>query len=630
MRRSFCIFAALALFFACTPQPSPKTIELPQVDTTVVQPTDTTVVEPVDTTEVEPVVDPVVPQAPAPMLDFIFDEDGSARDGSANSYWIDSYPGVNMMTYYNEAAERYVARFFNSPGVSVSDGFYKFAYNSNTVFKNALANGHSFEVLFMLGEDIGSAGEVKMFSSMEQGGTGFLITDSSRGRVITFLPNTTDASGKAWRWCTSGITPEVGRYYHVVGVWDCAAGKARIYVDGKLRNTVAAAGSLNFPNGATSTWLAVGGDPSGTACQSSWNGDVVIARVYDEALTDEEAALLWEAAPKLEAAFSFSVSNVIFLPECEVSIGGQYTIAGDGFQTGDIIRLVGPQTFDFEPEVLSDRVVLTIPTGFVSGSYKIFVVRGSEALPIGSTTLTVVDTPAELHAPKIVAHRGFHGSGRPENSIASLKAAQDGGYYGSEMDLWITADGVVYVNHDGTISGKVIQNCTSADLASVTLSNGEPLPTFRQYLDQAILNTDTRLVIEIKQHTYDSRTRACTEAMLELVDEYGLTGKVDYISFSRLACDIIAQARPGATVGYLTSYTDLEDLLSTDINCIDYAYNYLFANPDLFEKAHALGMEVNIWTVDSTSDMMKAIALGADYITTNKPDVLQGIVDRFF
>ena len=564
------------------------------------------------------------------IVDFVFDDDGTARDASPNNYWIDTREGVNMMVYYNQDAQRNVAKFFNSLGATVTDGFYKFEYNSNRFVTDGLADGHSMEVVFMLAEELGSVGEVKMFSSMEAGGTGFLITDESRGRQITFLPNTTDAGGKAWRWCTSGKVPEIGRYYHVLGVWDKAAGEARVYIDGELCNTVPAEGDFNLPSTAASRWFCVGGDPSNSYCQSAWNGDVVLARVYDAVLDDASAAELWAKAPKDLKPSAVKISKVLYFPECEVKPGGKFTVAGEGFVTGDVIRLESDEIFTCETEVLQDRAIATLPSNLKSGTYTLFAVRGAEAAPLGSVSLTVTDSPRELFAPGVVAHRGFHGSGRPENSIAALKAAQDGGFYGSEMDVWMTTDGQLFVNHDGVIGGKTIQNCTAADLANITLSNGEPLPTFRQYLEQFAKNTSTKLVIEVKGHSSDERNQACTLEMLKEVDEFGVADRVDYISFNLGVCTTIASMKPGANVGYLTSTNDLAGLKSKGINCADFAYTYMFANPDLFNQAHALGMMVDIWTIDSTQDMMRAIGLGADLITTNNPDVLQEIVERLF
>ena len=561
------------------------------------------------------------------LIDFSFGDDGTATDASPNKYWIATKEGVNMMTYYNASAQRNVAKFFNSLGGSVTEGFYKFDYARDQTVKDALSDGHSMEVLFMMGDELGDVGEVKMFSSMEQGGTGFLITDAGRGRQITFLPNTTDMGTKAWRWCESGVVPEVGRYYHVVGVWDKDAGKVKVYVDGELKKTADARGVLNFPNGAASQLFCVGGAPSGATCQSAWNGDVVIARVYDAVLDDSAVAALWARAPHDIAPASVKITDVLYIPECQVAHGGQYTIVGNGFQSGDKIVL---DSQECETQIEGNRAMATIPADLQDGTCKLYVKRGGESAVLGAAKLSVVAEPRAIFAPKVVAHRGFHGSGRPENSIASLAAAQEGGYYGSEMDVWMTTDGELFVNHDGVISGKTIQNCTKADLAGVTLSNGEPLPTFRQYLEQAVKNTSTRLVIEVKQHSTAERNRLCTEEMLREVEEYGIADEVDYISFGLDICKQIAAAKPGATVGYLTSTKDLESLMASGINCADFAYTYMFSNPGLFDEAHALGMKTDIWTIDSATDMMRAIGLGADYITTNRPDVLQDIVERFF
>ena len=56
---------------------------------------------------------------------------------------------------------------------------------------------------------------------------------------------------------------------------------------------------------------------------------------------------------------------------------------------------------------------------------------------------------------RVIAHRGYwrHG-GATENSIASLVAAQRLKIYGSEFDVWLTADNVAVIHHDAHINGK--------------------------------------------------------------------------------------------------------------------------------------------------------------------------------
>ena len=88
----------------------------------------------------------------------------------------------------------------------------------------------------------------------------------------------------------------------------------------------------------------------------------------------------------------------------------------------------------------------------------------------------------------IVAHRGFWKSeagGMSENSIASLKAAQDNGFWGSECDIHIPSDDVVLVNHNDDIAGKLIETHKYADFQEDLLPNGEKRPTLDEYLDQA-------------------------------------------------------------------------------------------------------------------------------------------------
>ena len=137
--------------------------------------------------------------------------------------------------------------------------------------------------------------ETKPFSAMQGGGTGFLVTtiNSSRQNELCFLPNVSTTGASTWRWTTSGIVPRSGIYYHVIGVWNKEEGKAYIYVDGELKNTIDAPGDFRFA-ASGNNWFCVGGDPNGSSGHQSWNGDVVIARVYDKPLTQADVTNLWD------------------------------------------------------------------------------------------------------------------------------------------------------------------------------------------------------------------------------------------------------------------------------------------------------------------------------------------------
>ena len=61
------------------------------------------------------------------------------------------------------------------------------------------------------------------------------------------------------------------------------------------------------------------------------------------------------------------------------------------------------------------------------------------------------------HEVGIIAHRGhWRTAGSSQNSRVSLQKAQDLNLFGSEIDVWLTTDGVVMVNHDNKYDGVVL------------------------------------------------------------------------------------------------------------------------------------------------------------------------------
>lgn len=77
----------------------------------------------------------------------------------------------------------------------------------------------------------------------------------------------------------------------------------------------------------------------------------------------------------------------------------------------------------------------------------------------------------------LFAHRGWHGPGRPENSLAAIRAAAQHGW-GVELDVRLSADGEAMVIHDSTLwrvagDRREVRRCTAAELGSVRLRGSE-------------------------------------------------------------------------------------------------------------------------------------------------------------
>lgn len=99
-----------------------------------------------------------------------------------------------------------------------------------------------------------------------------------------------------------------------------------------------------------------------------------------------------------------------------------------------------------------------------------------------------------------LAHRGLHGDGVPENSLAAFAAARAAGV-GVELDVWATRDGVAVVTHDHDLSRlagdqRLVADVTADDVSTLRLGDtGERIPTLADALD--VLG-DTPVMVEVK------------------------------------------------------------------------------------------------------------------------------------
>ena len=111
-------------------------------------------------------------------------------------------------------------------------------------------------------------------------------------------PGTKNATGgNVWKTAKSGVTPLKDVYYHIVAVWDKAAGTQKIYVDGELKATNNSAGGefRHMNTNVDKRWFGIGADPNpNDKGQISFNGEVVIARIYDDPINADQVHALWK------------------------------------------------------------------------------------------------------------------------------------------------------------------------------------------------------------------------------------------------------------------------------------------------------------------------------------------------
>jgi len=233
----------------------------------------------------------------------------------------------------------------------------------------------------------------------------------------------------------------------------------------------------------------------------------------------------------------------------------------------------------------------------------------------------------KFHDNIVIAHRGaWKANSLPQNSIASLKHAVSIGAHGSEFDVHITADDSIVVNHDIDFNGMVIEKTSYSKLITEKLSNGEKLPTLREYLKEGMKQNTTKLILEIKKAGYQERMLELTRKAVELVKKMNAKKWVEYITFDYEAGKLVRQLDRNAEIAYLTGDVSPEKAKKDGYTGLDYHFSKYKENPQWIPEAHKLGMSINAWTVNSEEDMMYMIDQNAEYITTNEPELLLQLV----
>ncbi len=247
--------------------------------------------------------------------------------------------------------------------------------------------------------------------------------------------------------------------------------------------------------------------------------------------------------------------------------------------------------------------------------------------------------------PRLIAHRGFSGC-YPENTIPAFQAAVDFGLRYLELDIWLTLDNHLVVHHDETCKricndDRSLTTLTLAEIKTLDAgwgfcpdrgitfpfrSQGITIPTLEEVLTAF---PETFFTIEIKQ---DSPSLA-----LILLDTIRGCGKEDSVLIASAIDEALPEIR-GLSANIPTSCTRCEAtaffmaVQKGDIHGCRVPGNVLhlpmfhgdmpLISRQLIQAAHALGVEVHVWTINQVEDMEVLLNLGVDGITSDYPNLL--------
>lgn len=251
-------------------------------------------------------------------------------------------------------------------------------------------------------------------------------------------------------------------------------------------------------------------------------------------------------------------------------------------------------------------------------------------------------------SPVVLAHRGA-AAYAPENTLESFALALEMGADILELDVHATSDHTVVVIHDETIdrTSDGMGRVAALTLAELRLydfghafspdggathpyrARGVLVPTLDEVLGRF---PGARVNIEIKQTVPDIldlvwqvvRDRSAEDRVL-------ITAPPEVIArWSRLSAGRTALAVDGDAarrfVGSVVAKVDVIYRPDADVLQFPLLWKVGFTTirldtPEIISRAHALGLRIDYWTIDDELTMRRLFRLGADAITTNRPDL---------
>lgn len=210
---------------------------------------------------------------------------------------------------------------------------------------------------------------------------------------------------------------------------------------------------------------------------------------------------------------------------------------------------------------------------------------------------------------KGVNHRGYC-TDAPENTLPAYYLSYKHGFKFVETDISFTSDGVPVLLHDSTIDRTSngtgnINNLTFAQVREYDFGSwfsaeyaGTKIPSLAEFL-VFCRNTGMHPYLELKNTT--SYTTAQIQQIVDMVEMYGMKGRVTYISFSDSYLATVVAYDSKARVGYLgaanqTNVDRAVALRTGDNEAFLDSSGYNSSAVELCRSAH---LPLEVWTIDN-------------------------------
>ncbi|MGW0538333.1 glycerophosphodiester phosphodiesterase family protein [Streptomyces sp. NPDC003032] len=236
--------------------------------------------------------------------------------------------------------------------------------------------------------------------------------------------------------------------------------------------------------------------------------------------------------------------------------------------------------------------------------------------------ISAYDSATQCLGTYAIGHRGAPEIA-PENTLASLEAAVDSGAEWVETDVQFTKDGQPVIMHDATVdrttngTGRV-DHLTAAEIAQLVTKGGGSVPTLEQVLTSPKVRS-VRLLLEIK----GPQKAEYVDRALRLVGDAGMTKTTLAQSFDEDVVQSVAASPYKTRVALLRSRMDADPVAVARALSLDaYAVKFssLSTQPSMVGQLQAAGIDVFVWTADTSSEWQSATTWGVNGVITNRAD----------
>jgi glycerophosphoryl diester phosphodiesterase len=258
--------------------------------------------------------------------------------------------------------------------------------------------------------------------------------------------------------------------------------------------------------------------------------------------------------------------------------------------------------------------------------------------------------PASRRPVLVIAHRGGAAL-RPENTLYAFEHARDLGVDVLEMDVQVTADGVLVVLHDSTLNRTTdgsgpVNKLNLAELKKLDAAfrfspdGGRSFPLRGRGINVPTLQEVFKALPGMRFNIEPKQARpSLVKPLCRMIRESGLQRKVMIGSFSaevmadfRAECPEVATSASPVEVGALlkmsTAGADQQvAIVAKALQVPEAIGGRPVVTRELIEAAHARKLEVHAWTINDEESMKRLIELGVDGIMTDYPDRLIRLLD---